>query len=577
MNKEINKTQEELYEILKIPKKIQELKNEDFSFSMKNGELIFEILDSDFAYSLYCCDLLGYDYSKIKKISATDLMYKDRNSSNTIARQSAMFIKRLNLYRSTDSDCTRDYLCYVLMSYQDYLVEQIKDLNNLENPIQPGLFSLIYDKLKPEMKITVQENDEMYSGVLKEITVSRSFMGLQINLTLQMISNKGKIFVEHERYFSLPYVSEMKSVNDLLNVKMIDTNEMTSLTERGFKYRKYTENPNYCACNGFGYTFGFLGDSRNLINGRIMIDIENFREMNASLDDDWYDGIYDDDAKIVNITAENAWMCSPVVYGFYFDDKVWCRMKIENISDIVFAENSFNELMIKDTHKDIIIAALTNDMPSLDSISGKGNGKIFLLYGAAGTGKTMTAESVAEYLKKPLYFVSVGELGTDPKRLENNLSRIMKIASSWNAVVLFDEVDAFVTQRDSMNLERNAMTAVFLRLLERYTGIMFMTTNLRGNLDEAFLSRCTSSIEYNQLSCAVREMIWTSILKKAEKLNTLKVEQEVYDKVNLLAQNEINGRIIKNTVRLGYSMALSKNTDIKLSYLEDILKINSIA
>ena len=62
------------------------------------------------------------------------------------------------------------------------------------------------------------------------------------------------------------------------------------------------------------------------------------------------------------------------------------QILIQNATDIKFSEEAFNELVIDPMYKDIIVAALTNRMPSLDSITGKGNGKIFLLFGSAGSG-----------------------------------------------------------------------------------------------------------------------------------------------------------------------------------------------
>jgi hypothetical protein len=53
----------------------------------------------------------------------------------------------------------------------------------------------------------------------------------------------------------------------------------------------------------------------------------------------------------------------------------------------------------------------------------------------------LTAESVAELLHRPLYSVSVGELGTDTNELEKKLTEILEVSSSWNAVILLDEAD----------------------------------------------------------------------------------------------------------------------------------------
>lgn len=169
----------------------------------------------------------------------------------------------------------------------------------------------------------------------------------------------------------------------------------------------------------------------------------------------------------------------------------------------------------------------------------------------------MTAESVAEFLKKPLYFVSVGELGTSPARLEESLDRIMKIAQSWDAIILLDEVDVFAVDRLGTSIERNAMTAIFLRMLERYSGVMFMTTNLKDNLDPAFISRATATIEYKSLTEKDREQIWLGILNKANSIGKVTVDNSVYEAIKEHAMIDINGRVIKNTIRLAYTLALT--------------------
>lgn len=67
-----------------------------------------------------------------------------------------------------------------------------------------------------------------------------------------------------------------------------------------------------------------------------------------------------------------------------------------------------------------------------------------MLHGPPGTGKTLTAEGIAELLKRPLYMVSVGELGTNPHQLETELNKILDVAHSWGAVLLLDEADVFL-------------------------------------------------------------------------------------------------------------------------------------
>jgi hypothetical protein len=69
-------------------------------------------------------------------------------------------------------------------------------------------------------------------------------------------------------------------------------------------------------------------------------------------------------------------------------------------------------------------------------------------------------------LRKPLYIVGAGELGTDPSTLDTALTKIFSLIPAWNAVVLIDEADVFLEERSVANVERNAMVAVFLRQLE---------------------------------------------------------------------------------------------------------------
>jgi len=71
-------------------------------------------------------------------------------------------------------------------------------------------------------------------------------------------------------------------------------------------------------------------------------------------------------------------------------------------------------------------------------------------------GKALTAEGISEFLQKPLYMVGAGELGTDSRTLETQLSRILGIAHVWSAVLLLDETRCF--PRTSIHdLQRNAL------------------------------------------------------------------------------------------------------------------------
>ena len=124
-----------------------------------------------------------------------------------------------------------------------------------------------------------------------------------------------------------------------------------------------------------------------------------------------------------------------------------------------------------------------------DLIAGKGNGLIMLLHGSAETGKTLTAESVAEIAEMPLYNVTCGDIGTSADEVEKYLQTVLVLGKTWNCVLLLDEADVFLEERSMSDLERNSLVSVFLRILEYYDGILILTSNRVGTFDEAFKSR----------------------------------------------------------------------------------------
>ncbi|KJR86280.1 uncharacterized protein SPSK_02466 [Sporothrix schenckii 1099-18] len=122
-----------------------------------------------------------------------------------------------------------------------------------------------------------------------------------------------------------------------------------------------------------------------------------------------------------------------------------------------------------------------------------------LLHGAPGVGKTTTAEGVAEKFSKPLMQITCGDLGTDTRKVQRSLQSTFALASRWGAILLLDEADVFLAARGRNDFTRNGLVAVFLRILEYYTGILFLTTNRIGDLDEAFASRIHMILHYPQL------------------------------------------------------------------------------
>ncbi|TBU45311.1 P-loop containing nucleoside triphosphate hydrolase protein [Dichomitus squalens] len=210
-----------------------------------------------------------------------------------------------------------------------------------------------------------------------------------------------------------------------------------------------------------------------------------------------------------------------------------------------------------------------------DFVHGKGHGLFIKLFGPPGVGKTLSAEATSEHVRRPLYVVGAGDLGTTGAFLDAELDCVLDIATSWNAIVFIDEAsrdhcmraDVFLEQRSLHDMERNAMVPVFLRHVEYYRGILFMTTNRVKTFDEAFLSRIHVALHFNELTKDARKQVWTVFLKKVG------VDVPAFGEhlVDRLAEHEANGRQIKNAVRTASSLAASKNVPLSFKHLTDTL------
>ncbi len=139
--------------------------------------------------------------------------------------------------------------------------------------------------------------------------------------------------------------------------------------------------------------------------------------------------------------------------------------------------------------------------------------------------------------------ISAGELGISVEKLEAQLPLIIQRADKWNAVLL-DEADVFLEQRSLHDVHRNALVSVFLREIEYYQGIMFLTTNRVKQIDDAIASRIHLPLKYGSLGLAARRDIWESFLKKA----VTKKGGAFYSRKDLdfLAKKDLNGRQVRS-------------------------------
>lgn len=168
------------------------------------------------------------------------------------------------------------------------------------------------------------------------------------------------------------------------------------------------------------------------------------------------------------------------------------------------------------------------------------------------------------------------------------MSRIFQTASQWNALLLLDEADVFLQQRSTLSLERNRLVAIFLRKLEYFDGILFLTTNHVADFDGAVLNRIHLVLKYDDLDHDARRNVLAHFLEKADQGG-----QDISDEeIDRLATIKLNGRQvslhhnyakqaltsdmiqIKNTVAIAHALAAWKNAPVSYSCIKQALKAN---
>jgi hypothetical protein len=253
----------------------------------------------------------------------------------------------------------------------------------------------------------------------------------------------------------------------------------------------------------------------------------------------------------------------PFVRVFSLDLKAYVYVDVDDIQPYEYDHDVMHRLHLPAEMISVLTRVFSTPVERLfgDLVHGKHGGVVILASGNPGVGKTMTAEVYAEQTNRPLYVLELGELGTNAQTVETSLRKIFTRVARWNAVLQFDECEIFLAQR-GQDLERSAIVGIFLRLLDYYQGILFLTTNRTDVLDHAVRSRVMLKLEYPDLDAAARQVIWQHMFEAAG--------LELTDgHLSEVAERELNGRQIRNLTRL--AAVLHPAGKLTLQQLRDVL------
>ncbi len=195
-----------------------------------------------------------------------------------------------------------------------------------------------------------------------------------------------------------------------------------------------------------------------------------------------------------------------------------------------------------------------------------GKGLNVLFAGSPGTGKTMAAEVLATDLGLELYKIDLSSIVSKYiGETEKNLEKIFREGGTSNAILFFDEADSLFGKRsqvkDSHDRYANIEISYLLQRMEEYDGIVILATNLRKNLDDAFIRRLHGAIEFPMPEELDRLEIWR---------RTFPTEAPLDPKADLgylAGRFKLSGGNIKNIVLESAFFAAEAGTSITMAHL----------
>jgi AAA+ superfamily predicted ATPase len=194
----------------------------------------------------------------------------------------------------------------------------------------------------------------------------------------------------------------------------------------------------------------------------------------------------------------------------------------------------------------------------------RGGGVNALFSGPSGTGKTMAAEVIAGALGVDLFRVDLaGIVSKYIGETEKNLDRVFAAAEHANGIVFFDEADALFGKRsevhDSHDRYANIEISYLLQKMEQFEGVAILATNLRGNLDDAFLRRLAFAVHFPFPDAAHRERIWRGIWPPSAPVDP------AIDVAALARQFPLSGGHIRNVALAAAFHAADRGSGVELS------------
>ncbi len=225
------------------------------------------------------------------------------------------------------------------------------------------------------------------------------------------------------------------------------------------------------------------------------------------------------------------------------------------------AEQGLRELTSRVRHRSLVF-----DSWGLRRGGGRGEGVTALFTGGSGTGKTLAAEVIGTDLGLDLYVIDLSTV-VDKYigETEKNLERVFSEAEGVSAILFFDEADALFGKRSEVSDARdryaNLEVSYLLQRMEQFDGLAILASNLRGNLDEAFLRRLSTVVDFAEPDAALRLRLWHQQLAPVPLADDIDLEV-------IAEEYELTGGNIRSAAVTAAVSAAESGTSVTMSLLD---------
>jgi ATPase family associated with various cellular activities (AAA) len=248
------------------------------------------------------------------------------------------------------------------------------------------------------------------------------------------------------------------------------------------------------------------------------------------------------------------------------------RTHLDDLAGRIEPAAAWEDLVLPEPQKDALREIVANvrqrarvyDAWGFARKGARGLGISTLFAGASGTGKTMAAEVLAGELWLDLYRIDLSQVVSKYiGETEKNLRRVFDAAEEGGAVLLFDEADALFGKRsevkDSHDRYANIEVSYLLQRMESYRGLAILTTNMKGELDTAFLRRLRFVVRFPFPDASQRARIWERIFPADTPTDGLDVDK--------LARLNVAGGNIRNIALQSAFLAADVGEPVRMAHL----------